>query len=74
MSSIVVTHDIEEALGLADQLFVLHGGGVLAHGSPAELHAQKATNAALRQFLDGEAEGPLSPRVTAAPAAAGQRP
>jgi spermidine/putrescine transport system ATP-binding protein len=40
---IYVTHDREEAFGLADRLVILHDGVILQQGSPQELFEQPAT-------------------------------
>ena len=40
---IYVTHDREEAFGLADRLVILHDGIILQHGSPRELFEQPST-------------------------------
>ena len=41
--AIIVTHDPEEALELADRIVVIDGGGVVQHGAPAELWSAPAT-------------------------------
>ncbi len=40
---IYVTHDREEAFGLADRLLILHDGVILQQGTPQELFEQPAT-------------------------------
>ena len=60
VSSVVITHDVDEAFQIADHLVVLADGQVLAQGSPETLTDEKNTNPALAQFLDGLASGPLS--------------
>jgi len=57
MTSVVVTHDVEEACSIADYLYLLGHGHVLAHGTPAEL--QQSGEAEVRQFMRGEADGPV---------------
>jgi ABC-type Fe3+/spermidine/putrescine transport system ATPase subunit len=47
---IYVTHDREEAFGLADRLVILHDGVILQEGSPEELFEQPAT-AWVAEFL-----------------------
>lgn len=44
-TTVLVTHDQEEALSLADQVTLLEGGRVLAHGSPRSLYDRPATPA-----------------------------
>ncbi len=47
---IYVTHDREEAFGLADRLVILHDGVILQQGSPQELFEQPATQG-VAEFL-----------------------
>lgn len=65
LTSIVVTHDIVEAKKLADRLYVLSQGRLLAQGSAADLDAND--DPALRQFLDGLADGPVPFHAPAPP-------
>jgi phospholipid/cholesterol/gamma-HCH transport system ATP-binding protein len=51
-TAIVVTHDIEFADMVANQMAILHGGRFAETGTPAEVHA--STNEAVRKFLAGE--------------------
>ena len=58
LTSVIVTHDVEDVMRIADYVYVLSGGKVLDHGSPAEV--QQSKSALVRQFLNGEADGPVS--------------
>jgi phospholipid/cholesterol/gamma-HCH transport system ATP-binding protein len=60
LTSVVVTHDVQEAMSIADRVVVLAGGRIIGSGTPDEVLAQKAGEPALAQFLDGTAEGPLT--------------
>jgi len=51
-TAIVVTHDIEFADMVADQMAILHQGTFAAVGSPAEIHG--SANPDVRRFLAGE--------------------
>jgi phospholipid/cholesterol/gamma-HCH transport system ATP-binding protein len=57
ITSIVVSHDVHEISLLADATFLLSGGGVVAHGTPAELREHSSD--AVRQFMNGLADGPV---------------
>ena len=57
LSSIVVSHDIEEASSIADNIYLLSGGKVVAHGSSAALHQSDSEWA--QQFLKGLPDGPV---------------
>jgi phospholipid/cholesterol/gamma-HCH transport system ATP-binding protein len=58
ITSIVVSHDVQELATIADDSYLLSGGKVAASGAPAELKA--SDSAAVRQFMDGSAEGPVA--------------
>jgi phospholipid/cholesterol/gamma-HCH transport system ATP-binding protein len=57
LTSIIVSHDLEETFQIADRVVMLADGGIVAFGSPAELRA--STDPRVRQFLDGNADGPV---------------
>ena len=57
LTSIIVSHDIQEVSTVADTIFLISGGKLVARGSPVEM--QTCTAAAVRQFMDGGAEGPV---------------
>ncbi|MCI0453085.1 MAG: ABC transporter ATP-binding protein [Candidatus Latescibacteria bacterium] len=57
ITSIVVTHDLASAYKVADRIVMLHDGKVLFEGSPDQV--KKTTNAIVRQFIEGRAEGPI---------------
>jgi ABC-type Fe3+/spermidine/putrescine transport system ATPase subunit len=42
-TTIVVTHDQEEAMSLAEHVIVMHQGQIMQEGSPAEIYARPAT-------------------------------
>jgi len=66
-TSIVVTHDVEEALEVVDYVYYLADGKILAHGTPDEMRAN--TNPLVRQFVYGEARGPISHQYPSQPIA-----
>lgn len=57
VTSIVVTHDVEETRQLADWAYLIADGRVAACGSPDELHNHDSI--LVRQFMRGEADGPV---------------
>lgn len=57
ITSIVVSHDVQEVGSIADQSYIIAGGKVIASGSSAQL--QQTSEPAVRQFLQGEADGPV---------------
>ncbi len=58
LTSIVVSHDVDEVLSIADYVYVVAGGEIIARGTPAELRASE--NALAQQFLQGQADGPVA--------------
>lgn len=57
MTSVLVTHDVPEALSIADHLIVMAEGRVIDQGSVADVQAR--ANDWTTQFLAGEADGPV---------------
>ena len=56
-TSIIVTHDVKEALELVDYVYFMSEGAVVAKGTPEEISASK--EAFVHQFVCGEADGPV---------------
>lgn len=56
-TSIIVTHDVKEALELVDYVYFMSEGAVVAKGTPEEIRASK--DAFVHQFVCGEADGPV---------------
>lgn len=53
LTSVLVSHDVAEVFAIADCVFVINEGRVVAQGSPDELRAQMPHVPFLRQFLEG---------------------
>jgi phospholipid/cholesterol/gamma-HCH transport system ATP-binding protein len=58
VTSIVVSHDVEEIAQVADLSYILAGGQVVASGTPAVLKEDKSE--LVRQFMNGLADGPVA--------------
>jgi phospholipid/cholesterol/gamma-HCH transport system ATP-binding protein len=58
ITSIVVSHDVQELATIADDSYLLSAGRIAASGTPAELRASDSP--AVRQFMTGSAEGPVA--------------
>ena len=56
-TSILVTHDVPESFAIADYVYFLSNGAVLAEGTPAEL--RESVDPSVRQFIDGAPDGPF---------------
>jgi phospholipid/cholesterol/gamma-HCH transport system ATP-binding protein len=57
LTSIVVSHDVKEISAVADSVFLLSGGKVVARGTPQELKSYPSE--IVRQFVGGLADGPV---------------
>ena len=57
-TSIVVTHDVQEALDVVDYVYYLSEGVMVAHGTPEQMRA--STDPLVHQFVWGEADGPVA--------------
>jgi phospholipid/cholesterol/gamma-HCH transport system ATP-binding protein len=57
ITSIVVSHDVQEISTVADVVFLLSGGKVVAKGTPQQL--QSYPSEVVRQFIGGLADGPV---------------
>lgn len=57
LTSVVVSHDIRETLSIADYVYVVADGRVMAHGTPETLESMQDPR--VRQFIHGEPDGPV---------------
>ncbi|HVR75929.1 MAG TPA: ABC transporter ATP-binding protein [Planctomycetota bacterium] len=57
VTSIVVTHEMGSAFRIADRMVMLYDGRVVAEGSPGEI--QNTADPLVKQFIRGEADGPI---------------
>ena len=58
ITSIVVSHDVQELATIADESYLLLDGRVAAAGTPEQLRTSQS--AAVHQFMTGSAEGPVA--------------
>ncbi|HMV37560.1 ABC transporter ATP-binding protein [Plasticicumulans sp.] len=57
MTSVVVSHDVAEVCSIADYVYLISGGRVVASGTPAELRASGSDW--VGQFMHGLPDGPV---------------
>ncbi len=57
ITSVIVSHDVQEINAIADYSYLLSEGKVVAEGSPAQL--KDAPSAVVQQFMSGAADGPV---------------
>lgn len=56
-TSIVVSHDVHESFAIADYVYFLSQGKIVAEGTPAEMLA--SADPYVKQFVHAEADGPV---------------
>jgi len=57
VTSIVVSHDVDEVLSIADYVYIIANKTVIASGTPDEL--RKETSPQIVQFMHGRPDGPV---------------
>jgi len=57
ITSVVVSHDVQEISTVADQVFLLSGGKVVASGTPQQMKTNPTE--IVKQFIGGLADGPV---------------
>lgn len=57
-ASILITHDVHESFAIADHVYMVGQGVMIASGTPAELSSSE--DPFVRQFLGGEPDGPIA--------------
>jgi len=57
ITSVVVSHDLEETFRIADNVIILANGGIAAQGTPDEV--RRSGDPLVHQFVNAESEGPV---------------
>ena len=57
LTSVVVSHDVQETADIADYVYVLSGGKIVGEGTPKALG--RGQSPWVRQFMNGLADGPV---------------
>jgi len=57
ITSIIVSHDVHETLAIADKVYILSEGKVVAYGSPEEI--KESNSPWVQQFIYGHDDGPV---------------
>jgi phospholipid/cholesterol/gamma-HCH transport system ATP-binding protein len=57
LTSIVVSHDLEETFHIADQVIILANGRIAAQGTPAEV--RNSSDPLVKQFVSAAPDGPV---------------
>ncbi|MCK5870220.1 phospholipid ABC transporter ATP-binding protein MlaF [Methylococcaceae bacterium CS5] len=58
LTSIVVSHDVQETASIADYIYLISEGKIAGQGTPKELHNSESDW--VKQFMYGDADGPVS--------------
>ncbi|SEQ41855.1 phospholipid/cholesterol/gamma-HCH transport system ATP-binding protein [Solimonas aquatica] len=67
ITSVIVSHDVEEVLSISDHAYVISNGQVQARGTPDDI--RNSPSAWVTQFLRGAPDGPVPFHFKAAPLA-----
>jgi phospholipid/cholesterol/gamma-HCH transport system ATP-binding protein len=57
LTSVIVSHDLDETFHIADQVIILANGRIAAHGTPQEVRT--STDPLVHQFVSASPEGPV---------------
>ena len=63
LTSVVVTHDVQEGLSIADYVYILGNRNVLGQGTAEQI--QESDDPMIRQFIQGLPDGPVPYRYPA---------
>lgn len=58
LTSVVVSHDVQEVMSIADYIYIIADKKIIGQGTPNEIHEQ--TSPLVQQFVKGEADGPVA--------------
>jgi phospholipid/cholesterol/gamma-HCH transport system ATP-binding protein len=58
LTSIIVSHDVQETAAIADYIYVLSEGHIVGEGTPEEI--RHSDSEWVRQFIEGNPDGPVS--------------
>lgn len=62
VTSVAVTHDMNSAFKIADRMFMLYQGHVVARGNPDEI--RNSDDPVVQQFITGSPDGPIPLRMS----------
>lgn len=57
LTSVLVSHDVQETLSIADYVYVISNGKLIGYGTPDSINQDKSEQ--LQQFLNGLPDGPV---------------
>ncbi len=65
LTSVVVTHDVQEGLSIADYVYILGNQNVLGHGTSSQI--LQSEDPMVEQFIQGLPDGPVPYQYPASP-------
>ncbi|MBP6019318.1 MAG: ABC transporter ATP-binding protein [Burkholderiaceae bacterium] len=65
-ASVLITHDVAESFAIADQVYMVGQGKLIASGSPQQL--SESQDPYVQQFLNGQPDGPIAFHYPSSPA------
>lgn len=57
LTSIIISHDVQETAAIADYIYVLSDGKIVGQGTPHQL--EQSNSEWVQQFMNGNADGPV---------------
>ena len=57
LTSIIVSHDVEETISIADYIYILSEGCIVGQGTPEQI--KNSDSEWVQQFMKGDADGPV---------------
>jgi phospholipid/cholesterol/gamma-HCH transport system ATP-binding protein len=57
LTSVIVSHDVQEVLSIADYVYIISGGKVIGEGTPQSIHNHPEPM--VKQFIEGNPDGPV---------------
>lgn len=57
LTSVIISHDVHEALSIADSIYILSDGKIIGQGTPDVILQQ--SSATVAQFIEGHPDGPV---------------
>jgi phospholipid/cholesterol/gamma-HCH transport system ATP-binding protein len=65
LTSVVVSHDVPEVMSIADYIYIVAEQKIIGKGTPEQINQQESP--LIKQFIQGEADGPVPFHFKAAP-------
>jgi len=57
LTSVIVSHDVQETASIADYIYIVSGGQIVGQGTPEDI--AQSDSEWVQQFMQGEADGPV---------------